>query len=290
MEKIVFFNHSGIGDIIVSKPFCKAICNIFKPKNVFYAHNYDYRITSDIANFLDIKKLPVNQNSAVLHQDTTTYINTFFSNQNTFSSNTIEVCYYEFLFNNFNDMLKSNFNQTLTDNVDELMLLANYNKDSFYKQKIPLLSDETKKKVLIYNQKTFAGQSDNAGMNLLIDNLCKRFESIIFYISNDHKPSTSNCFNLRQILTPSYARSVCDISDIAQISKFCNTIVGPANGPLMASWIRPNICNNRKTYIINSTIDYPKGKTQYFSKQRCDTIITMSTIEMFNVLQDHLSG
>jgi len=286
-KPFIFFNHSGIGDVILTKPFCKQIKELLNIENIFYAHKHDVKITADLCDYFSIDNIPVNAHDTVVQTKDATYFNTFFafnSNIASVSNKDTSRCYYEFLLDGFNYNLKL-FRVTIDNNVDKLMLAPSAISHNRLTNLFPSLINEKLIKVLIYNQATFAGQSDNVGMQTLISSVAKRHPGVVFLISQDYNDELQNTINIRKKLF----KTKNNLQELSTISKFCNIITGPANGPLFASWIRPNICNNRKTYITTITPDLDKGRTQYYAGQRSKNIIATSTIEMFNQLDNVLA-
>jgi hypothetical protein len=290
-KPFIFFNHSGIGDVILTKPFCKKIKELLNLKEIYYAHAHDNKITSDLSNYISIHNLPVTTDNLLVQTKDATYFNTFFFKNNDIiplSKRDTTRCYYEFLLDGFNLQLKQ-LNLNLPDNVDDLMWNPTYSHTEQIKKIFPTLIENNRQRVLIYNQTTFAGQSDNIGMQTLIQVIARRHPHVQFFISQDYKSDTPNTINVARELIKAGNNTTNNLQELTTISKFCDIIVGPANGPLFASWIRPNICNERKTYITTITSELSHGRTQYYSGQRTQNIITHSTIEMFNQLDNVLS-
>lgn len=287
-KPFIFFNHSGIGDVILTKPFCKQIKELLNIENIFYAHKHDVKITADLCDYFSIDNIPANAHDTVVQTKDATYFNTFFSlntNIASVSNKDTSRCHYEFLLDGFNYNLKP-FKVTIDNNVDKLMLTPSAINHNRLTNLFPILIKEKLIKVLIYNQATFAGQSDNVGMQSLISSVAKRHPGVMFLISQDYKDELQNTINIRKKIF----KTKNNLQELSTISKFCNIIAGPANGPLFASWIRPNICNNRKTYLTTITSELDKGKTQYYAGQRSKNIIATSTIEMFNQLDNILAN
>lgn len=285
---LIFFNHSGIGDVILTKPFCRQVRQLLGAEKIFYAHNHDFKITADLSDYVNIKNIPVAPTDTVVQTKDATYFNTFFFNNSQIkpiSKDDVSRCYYEFLLDGFNFNLKK-FNIKIENKVDQLMLMSDDLNAEHLIKIFPVLGCDATKKVLIYNQATFAGQSDNVGMQTLITTIARRHPNVIFFVSQDYQCDVSNTLNVKKELT----KIKNNLQELATISKFCDVITGPANGPLFSSWVRSNICNNRKTYITTITPDLSRGRTQYYANQRSKNIIATSTINMFNQLDSVLAS
>ena len=289
-KPFIFFNYSGIGDVILTKPFCKKIKELMGLEVVYYAHKHDNKITSDLFNYVNIRDLPVTTDDTYIETSDAVYFNTFFfgnSNIAPLSKKNTTRCYYEFLLDGFNLQLEQ-LNLKLSNNVDELMWNPTYPHTEQIKKIFPTLTNN-KQQVLIYNQMTAAGQSDNTGMQTLIQTMARRHPLVQFYISQDYKCDAPNNINVATELINAGHKAPSNLQELTIVSKFCDIIAGPANGPLFASWVRPNICNERKTYITTITPELSHGRTQYYSSQRAQNIITHSTMDMFNQLDSVLS-
>jgi hypothetical protein len=286
MSKFIFLNGLHVGDIVVNKPFIKEIMKQIPDNEFYYAHFQNDFITSDICPFIHPDNIILPRTGEFIERyDNTTVINTWFSDITqkdnikvlSTSTNTFEICHFEQLIEIYLQLLKPlNIDISYMKNNPENFIWEIENK---YINGI--LSVKEGFKVLIYTNKSLSGQADNSDPINYIEELSNKYSNITFYVT-DSSISKPNVVCLNNYFT----QRGLDLFQFAELSKKCNMIVGNSNGTLMFTWLKSNLMDKNKIFII--THRHSSGECQFTSKQLNKTICTRSTKEMFDTLNKEL--
>lgn len=101
-------------------------------------------------------------------------------------------------------------------------------------------------KVLICNNKTLSGQSENSDLNDIVSNLSDDFQNVIFILTDD-----SNRLEKKNVFyTSDINKNPNDINEISYISTFCDVIIGRSSGPYVYTLVKENLMNPFKSFIF----------------------------------------
>lgn len=285
MGKIVFYNGFHVGDIVISKPIVRELIKFFPDKKPFYAHNNNPIITSDLCEYISPTDIRINNDIFIQEYNDTLIVNTWLgSTQNKalkiITNSNPDIAHLDFQIIQFNYLLRQHgYNINLDYLLDKPDRYIWDLKDIYLPTNFVIPKE---KKVLIFNMPSLSGQADNIDQTEFIVNIANKFPKIKFCTTNIDI-SLSNILYLGKDIT----QRGLDLFQFAEFSKRCNIIVGNGSGPLMFTWIKDNIMDPKKIYIINHKIN--DGECKLYSKQPAVSIRTTSTKQMFITLEEKLN-
>jgi|694.fasta_scaffold47402_6 hypothetical protein len=286
-NKIIFYNDGHLGDTFLNKPFVKEIVKKIPAKTYAFANNkYPAEYVLDIVDeYIDINVVrdyasPYKKFTAA---DDTLYINTWmpycFTKEelalNKPKSND-GICYnFDVYYSCLTQVMKeidSSFDISHMLKSKEDYVLEDYTKNI----NIPDVKELYRKKVLIFNQPAFSGQSDNFDHTQYIETIANLHSDVLFYISSTFNTNLSNIISLQNFVTSP------DLLQIAAFSLSCDIICGPGNATTISTWTKSNINNDKKIYITINRND--PGEAMLFQNQKCTTYVVKSTPSLYNYL------
>lgn len=278
MNKIIFHNSFHVGDVIISKPFVREIMKHFNGYDFYYSHRNNRFITEDLCP--SINNISMFDNEFIKVCGDTIFINTWFGILQNKNLRIITehngICHFEFQLDQFNYLFKKhNINIDLTYMETDVEKYLWEIDDKYIGDKLVIRDGIN---VLIYNIPSKSGQADYIDADVFIDRLSDKFPNVNFYITSSNLQKANviclnKCFDVRGI----------DLFQYAELSKRCNIIVGNGSGPIMNSWIKTNLLNANKIYIINHR--YNDGECKFYSRQLAQSIRVLSTKDMYNKLE-----
>jgi hypothetical protein len=295
-NKVIFFNHGHLGDTIISKPFIIQVKKYIPSQEYIMANAYDFSYVSDILdNHIPLNQIPSSADMWIAEdkENNILYFNTWFGilNQSSYLEqlgltqkdrqdlrSKDNILYnWESYFFFFNIILKIynpelDLSYMLNNKIEYTLPHSKFDID------IPLLDDK-RTKILIYNQPATSGQADNEDFTPYIKSLIQN-KNIIIYTSQH-----TNIFSDNLISLPDYI-SYPDLFKIAYLSTFCDYICGPGNAPLQTTWIKENLLDKNKTYIVINRND--PGEAILFKETLSKNIVVNSTKELFGKLNELL--
>lgn len=295
-ENLIFYTHYHIGDVIMAKPFIKEIAKHIEHDYLAYAHLYSPKLTNDLCNHIDIRTLPFLSDdtfSTVRHNSL--FINTWFGKlqgDESCPSNTEDrsICNYELFVPRYSYYLKQQINKNLS--LDYMVKrYARYctsaptDCDNVILNVVPHLIS-SKLKVLIYNQMATSGQSDNLPYDDYIHNLSVKFPHIQIYTSLPCTHKLDNVISLRDVFAEKNPNMSTDIIELGAVSKYCDIICGPGNGPLQYTWFKENITNPDKQYFTINCNN--AGEAQWSADVSCSNTVVSTTPQLFSELEDYI--
>ena len=277
MTKLIFFNGFHTGDVLLSKPFVKEIIKQIPCCNFFYSHRNNELITSDLCSFIHPDSIDPPKNNEFIKKDgETVIINTWFGELDPRKNVYI---------NHFDHQLDM-YNQYLVNlNIDISYMgknPENYIWEIEDKYINNTLTVKEGFKVLIYTNKSLSIQAHNDDQTNYIDKITDKYPEITFYVT-ESSVTKPNVICLNNFFT----QKGLDLFQFAELSKKCTIITGNSNGAIMFSWLKSNLLNKNKIYIIQHK-NNPE-ECLFTSKQLNKTIWVTSTIDIFNNLDKELS-
>lgn len=292
-DKVVFFNHGHLGDTIISKFFIREVKKYIPSRKYALSNFYDDSYVLDVVDEhipLNLLSIPTDTWIAEDKESNTLYFNTWFGTLN-------QPGYLEQLGLSQSDRQHLRSEDGVLYNWESYVFyftialkLYNPNLDLYYMlenkldyvpaaaqqdiSNIPLLND-SRTKVLIFNQQATSGQADNDNFIPYIDTLSQN-ENLIIYTSKDTGVRKHNLISLPDHI------SHPDLNKIAYLSTFCKYICGPGNAPLQNTWIKQNLTDVDKTYIVINRND--AGEAILFGEAICENIVVNKTKDIFDTL------
>ena len=161
----------------------------------------------------------------------------------------------------------------------------------------------SRKKVLVYNQKSRSGQTDNQDYKSYLLRMATIFDDVDFYYTNEEDIDKKLIVNNNLYYTPSVHSNPhrnpnskpreCDIIHNSFLSRYVDVIVGRVSGPFMyASMHNGNVKDENKIIISQHNGNDRKDDLEtYFNRSICKShnIHTKTTKETFATLEEELT-
>ena len=175
----------------------------------------------------------------------------------------------------------------------DLGINYNFLLDARSKKLIEAFSTTKKKKILIFNQQTRSGQSDNQDYRSYLVRVANIFSDCEFLYTNYEEIDKKLILDNNLFHTPDiFGNYDCDIIHNAYLSLYCDIIVGRANGPFMyAAMHNSNILNKDKVIIGQHNGNDRKDDLEiYFNRSvyKARNILAKTTKETFDTLENLL--
>ena len=161
-----------------------------------------------------------------------------------------------------------------------------------------------RKKVLVYNQKSRSGQTDNQDYKSYLLRMATIFDDVDFYYTNEEDIDKKLIVNNNLYYAHSIHSNVdfaidngmpreCDIIHNSFLSRYVDVIVGRVSGPFMyASMHNGNVKDENKIIISQHNGNDRKDDLEtYFNRSICKSrnIHTKTTKETFTTLEEELT-
>jgi len=236
MNKVVFYNHFGAGDIYESREFVKYWMKCFPTSSFYYAHGKDKEIIKDIPNITSIEVTEIMHSMAmfVIDKDTI-YINTWIGRDGRYVLPGIG-CVVEKLYEMHSDMLSVLGLGTLPNQPHDYIPKINF---EYYKtDTIDKFVKDREKIVLISNGPVQSCQAENFDLNAVVSLLCDEYKDITFVVTQGVDFEKDNLFTTSDIIN----KGMFDLNEIAYLGKSCKLIIGRNSGPQV-------FCQNYDTWM-----------------------------------------
>lgn len=239
LDKLIFFNPFGAGDLFESREFVKETMKIIRAKEYFYTHNQPERSLKDIRK-LGYFPFPPNIDitKGYILQDNNLYFNTWIG-QNGPKGITYN-CSVESIYRMFNNTLQELGFPTLSKPVLEYLPEIDYSVfqisgiDKF-------VFEHPRDKILICNGDALSGQAFNFNFTPSVLKLANKYTDKTFILTKKIPLALPNVFFTEDITKTSDG---FDINEISYLSTFCKVLVGRYSGPhtcvqTKANWMDP---------------------------------------------------
>ncbi len=287
--KICFYNEGHIGDLLLNLPFIKLLIDKY-PDNEYYQYRYGAGTT-----FHDSLIMGVGGLSYTEKMDGDINIPTWMCNKEyaewvaaddypLVDHFSVQEFYWEKIYK------KHGFD---IDIPADLGINYNFLLDARSKKLIEAFSTTKKKKILIFNQQTRSGQSDNQDYRSYLVRVANIFSDCEFLYTNYEEIDKKLILDNNLFHTPDiFGNYDCDIIHNAYLSLYCDIIVGRANGPFMYSAMHNNnTLNNDKVIIGQHNGNDRKDDLEiYFNRSvyKARNILAKTTKETFDTLENLL--
>jgi len=263
LNKLIFFNEFGAGDIFESREFVKQIINLVPAKEYYYSHGKPKDILADIPElqFVEFDKSKFNSMQDVIDLDDNSMAwNTWIGRDGGYVLPGIG-CVVEQHYRMNNDMLSKVTDKRLPGVPYDYF--TNLDFSHYYKDSIDrFVSQYRGKKVLISNGPVQSSQAENFDFSPAIHMLSDRFPYILFLLT---QPVAEEFSNENVFFTSAITdKSGFDLNEISYLSQFCDVIVGRSSGPFTFCSTMKNIEDKSKTFI---SFTYTPTGASFFTNQ-----------------------
>lgn len=244
LDKLIFYNNFGNGDIHESREFVKDMMKIIPAEEYFYSHLKSPDLISDIPNLQFFPPTVVmNSMSPFIKEPGTLYINTWIGRDSRYVLPGIG-CTIEENYKMFNEILGA-FGHRLTLPVISYIPkieYAYYNIDNVKR----FVNSHISGKVLICNGPVRSAQAHNFDFTPVIINLVTLYRDIEFIITEKIDFSADNLHTTDEVVR---SKSVCDLNEVSYLSTFCDVIVGRSSGPFLFCQTYQNWMDLSKVFL-----------------------------------------
>ena len=228
LDKLVFYNSFGAGDIFESREFVKDYMKQFPAKEYWYAHGKHPRILADMPKlrYTSIEDF-MNCRMPFFNKGNSLFVNTWIGRTSKYVLPGAG-CTVERLYDMHNEYLNAIDRKHLLKTVYEYIPSIDY---SYYDVSgVNDFLDGVKKDrrmVLIDNGNVQSKQAENFDFTDVIIELSEIFPEIIFIITHKIDIKLPNV-----VTTDSITRvKNFDLNEISYLSQFCDTLIGRCSGP-----------------------------------------------------------
>ena len=287
--KICFYNEGHIGDLLLNLPFIKLLIDKY-PENEYYQYRYGagtsfhdslirgvggLSYTDEINGDLNIPTWMCNKEYAEWEAPVDYIFEDHFS---------VQEYYWKRIYK------KHGFD---IDIPSDLGVDYNFLLDASSKKLIETFASTEGKKILIFNQKTRSGQSDNQDYKSYLVRVANIFSDCHFLYTNEEDIDDKLILDNNLTYTPTiFGEHESDIIHNAYLSLYCDVIVGRANGPYMyAAMHNDNVLRYDKVIIGQHNGNDRKDDLEiYFNRgiYKARNILAKTTKETFDALENVL--
>lgn len=243
LDKVIFYNHWGAGDIFESREFVKEAMKKLPAEFYQYSHNKYPEILRDIP---ELGWFPMNlaleQHTGVKKVDNHWLINTWIGQDGKYVMPGVG-CVIEKNYEMFNDLFNrlgiSSLDKDIYDYIPEV------NWSVFNTQQITKFIDGHPNPILICTGMVNSCQALNFEFNPILDILCKKYPNRDFITTTPMGLTHPNLFNTNEV-TRTFSP---DLNEIGYLSKFCKLIVGRNSGPFVFCQHKDNWSDSNKTFL-----------------------------------------
>lgn len=255
LDKIIFFNHFGNGDIFESREFVKEWMKLVPAKEYYYAHGKNQRILLDIPElkFTPITSL-MNPRQQIRRINNELYVNCWIGITGQYLLPGIG-CTVERLYDMHNDMLRAfGFGQLSGTPID---YITEINYGVYNIGGIHDFLDGYMYKfddfILVDNGLVQSMQANNFPMHEIIYKIAANHKDKCFIITHGLPLQMENVFPTSYITK----RMDFDLPEISYLSLFCSTLIGRNSGPHVFTQVKKNVMDANKKLL--SFTYYPTG-------------------------------
>jgi hypothetical protein len=255
LDKLVFTNHFGAGDLFESREFVKEIMQIIPANKYYYAHGKSSRMFADIPS-MEYTTVTGEMQPTSPHRriNGTLFLNTWIGRNSKYVLPQVG-CVIDKNYEMFNDILTSLGYRTLSKPYIEYIPEINFN--YFNTKNInEFLTDYTNKKlILVCNGMVNSMQAENFDMTDAIITVANSYKDICFLVTQPLPTKINNIFNTSDIIK---SDDGFDLNEISYLAKFCSTIIGRKSGPFVFAhnkdvWMDGNKKSLSFTYAQHSS-------------------------------------
>lgn len=241
LDKLIFYNHYGNGDVHYSREFVKDIMKKVPAKKYEYYHRHNIGILKDIKNlesFTNIFSMNYSNQQQISFVENLIIINTWVGQQSAkylkyncsmYSNYLVFIDIYKQLnieIENIDYYISSiDFNYIETENIDNFI-------------------NDDKIKILFSNGNVFSGQAQNFNFDIIIDRLSSYFKDVEFILTHDSNIKKNNIIKVSDVI-----KINGNLNEIGYLSTFCDIIIGRASGPYCFTQIKDNFFDENITFI-----------------------------------------
>lgn len=257
LDKLIFFNHYGAGDLFESREFVRELMEIFPANEYFYAHGKNKRMFEDFPNMTSIDITPnMDMRAPFIKEGNSLYINTWIGRDSQYVLPQIG-CVVSENWRMFNDILASLGERPLSKHHLEYLPKVDYKYiDTYDIESAMKKVYKDRKKILICNGQVQSLQAANFPFTDIIIHLARTYPDYLFMVTENFPHQEDNIVYTNYIVG-SY--DGFDLNEISFISTYyTDIIIGRKSGPFCFAhtrwvWHNPNMKSLSFTYARNSS-------------------------------------
>ena len=250
VEKVVYFNHFGAGDVFESREFVKEWMEILGDRDYYYAHGKNPKILRDIPElkFTDVTE-QMNAMKAVDfdYDNKTMFVNTWIGRDGRYVLPGIGVV-VEQLWKMHNDMLMSIGCSPLTKPIIDYVPNIKYEEYEDCVNVEYWLRSEAKHRRLfiIDNGNVQSSQAVNFAFDPIIQEVAKQQSDDFFMITHGSEVRLPNVWTTDEIIR---SKDGFDLNELSFLSRFCNGSIGRNSGPHVYTQVKDNWMDDQYKFL-----------------------------------------
>jgi hypothetical protein len=246
IDKLVFFNEFGAGDIFESREFVKSIMKLVPATEYYYSHGKHSRILLDIPelSFMDFDKTIFDSMTDLIRFENNSMAwNTWIGRDSSYVLPGIG-CTPERLLDMHNEMLSKHSKQRLSGSAIDFIPDIDY---SVYNTKgiDEFLENFKQEKIFIDNGLVQSMQASNFDTTDIIESVARNNANKVFIVSHAFLTTCTNIFDTSSLTSV----SGFDLPEISYLSTFCSTLIGRNSGPHVFTQTKKNVMDPNKKLL-----------------------------------------
>ena len=248
VDKVVFYNHYGNGDIFESREFVKEWMEILGDRDYYYAHGKNPKILRDIPELKFTDVTPAMQGMvATAIVDNTLYVNTWIGRDGRYVLPGIGVV-VEQLWRMHNDMLLSiNCRPLIKPIIDYVPNIKYEEYEDCVNVEYWLRAEAKHRRLFIIdNGNVQSSQAVNFNFNPIIEEVAKQQRDDFFIITHGSEVQLSNVWTTDEIIR---SKDGFDLNELSFLSRFCNGSIGRNSGPHVYTQVKDNWMDDQYKFL-----------------------------------------
>jgi hypothetical protein len=274
--EIILYNNFNNGDVFFSRAIINLIHKIFPNHVLTYKHSkkkgllkdYDFIVEESLDVFCDMEQ-------TIRSVDNKLYVNTWYGqNHRNFMARgggtTLRTV----------QLIIQNIQSYLNTNV-QISEIDIYPTVDYEKLKINI--NLIKNNILICNDDSVSGQSNNMDLEPIISYLSQKYKDIMFYVTKKTNFFSENITYIDDLLTQRP-----NLLEVSYISNYSSIIIGRCSGPYSYCMTKENILDANKSLVAICN-DYINGIwSKYFFKCNYIHLYTNDLSNVQNIIENEI--
>lgn len=246
IDRLVFYNHYGNGDLFISREFIREIMGIIPAKEYYYSHSKNARMFAD---FPKLKFALITDNCIMRKHGyrfgNDIYINTWLGVDSNYVTSA-NSCSIDNSFRMYNDILRDLDFPLLSQPLEAYLPRIDYNFFDIAPIDRFIENNEGRKMVFITNCNVQSNQAENFDFMAIITKLCVNYSDVLFIISDSIGVVLDNLITTREI---TQSKDGFDLNELSYFSLFVNLLIGRSSGPQIFAMVSENCMNPNKAFL-----------------------------------------
>lgn len=230
LDRLVFYNHFGAGDLFESREFIKEIMQKIPAEQYFYAHGKSPRMFADIPNleYSQVSEI-MNGVAPYVKDNNNLYINTWIGRDGKYVLPQVG-CIIDRNYEMFNDIIFDLGYGLLDKSLYEYLPQVDFSKFEINSVDDFVKSNSTTQKILLCNGWVGSEQAKNFDFTPMITFIAEKNPDKLFLVTQELDEWADNIIFTSDITKTSDG---FDLNEISYLAKFVDVIIGRKSGPFV---------------------------------------------------------